>query len=460
MTGTRATTRGAVALVTSVAAHLGLAALALVVLRAPPPPQQRLPEQRISIVAQPVERVSATALPPPATGLPPAAAAGTLARSADPPRSQASAMALPATALAAVAAPPPTAARPAPAAPLAALPPPPAAIGIAPPAARLTAVMPPAATAAVAEAPGPALPASLPAAPRLAAAAPRAAPAPARALPAERQVATLAPAGPAGALDPVLAETIAAFMRPGDISASAAAIGAVRDGIDEILAGFPCSRLQTGFNPETGQLDLRGHVPDPALRPVVLAALAAGLGPGIPIAGDLLVLPRPQCQVLAGIEAVGLPQSTDQFTDPRVIGADAHVRAYRFAGGEDLMLDLTAPDYGAVLYVDYFDAEGRVIHLQPNEIVPARLQPAKSTLVVGRDSAGQPALHITVSPPFGQEIAVAFAASQPLFDGPRPLIESADHYLAELAAVVAAARTRDAGFKGEWVYFFIATGPG
>lgn len=451
--------RGAAGLAVSLVAHAALGGVALLMLRPVPVAQQSLPEQRISIVAQEVPRVAAPARPPAAPALPAAAAAAPLARNADPPRSRAEALPLAATALTALAAPPALAAAAPPPSPAAALPPPPALASLTPETPRLSGLPPGGENAAAVQPAAQALPAGRPDTSRLPASPPDAPAAPAQALPAERQTAQLAAPGAGGALDPVLAETIAAFMKPGDIAASDAAIGAVRDGIDEILAGFPCARLQTGFNPDTGQLDLRGHVPDPAMRPLVLAALAAGLGPGVPVAGDLLILPRPQCQILSGIEAVGLPQSTDQFTNPRVIGADAHVRAYHFGEGEDLVLDLTAPDYDAMLYVDYFDADGQVIHLQPNEIVPARMITAKSTLTVGRDHDGQPALHITVSPPFGQEIAVAFAASVPLFEAPRPLVEPAAAYLEELAKRVAAARAADPGFKGEWVYFFIATGP-
>ena len=57
--------------------------------------------------------------------------------------------------------------------------------------------------------------------------------------------------------------------------------------------------------------------------------------------------PRQQCGALAGIADVGLPQSQDQNTNPRLIGADAQARAYDYATGQTLVLDLAAPDYDA-----------------------------------------------------------------------------------------------------------------
>ena len=55
------------------------------------------------------------------------------------------------------------------------------------------------------------------------------------------------------------------------------------------------------------------------------------------------------------------------------------------------------------------------------------------------------------------EIAAAFASSIPLYEGLRPLQESAEPYLNFLQEQVAIARGENPSFKGEWVYFFIST---
>ena len=233
----------------------------------------------------------------------------------------------------------------------------------------------------------------------------------------------------------------------------------VRDGLSAALAAPPCSRLQTRYDPDTGTLELRGHVPEDALRAPLLAALRAQVGVGMPVADRMRILPSPVCGALSGIAAVGLPQSTEQETDPRIVGPDTHVRAYDYREGQRLVLDLAAPDYDAVVYVDYFAADGTVIHLEPNDTVPLRRVAADAPFRVGAGAPGRPALDLTVAPPFGQEIAVAFAASRPLYEGVRPVVEPAGPYLEFLAARVAAARAADPGFKGEWVYVFIATGP-
>jgi hypothetical protein len=140
-----------------------------------------------------------------------------------------------------------------------------------------------------------------------------------------------------------------------------------------------------------------------------------------------------------------------------LVGEDTHAREFRYTDGQQLILDLTAPDYDAYVYVDYFDAKGQVIHLSPNDSAPLTLAKAKSALRVGAERPGDPGLYITIGPPYGQEIAVAFAASQPLYDDTRPLVEAAEPYLKWMKVRVAEARAGNPEFKGEWVYFFVST---
>ncbi|NRB16300.1 MAG: DUF4384 domain-containing protein [Rhodobacteraceae bacterium] len=254
--------------------------------------------------------------------------------------------------------------------------------------------------------------------------------------------------------DPVSLAAFQSFMRPGDIATTEETL---RDGVAGILAAVPCSRLQVLFDPETASLALRGHLPEPGLRAPVLAALQAQMGADIHVSDQMKLLPRPQCGALAGISNVGLPQSTDQITNPLLIGTDTHARVLEYAGGDRMFFDLTAPDYDAYVYVDYFDAGGAVLHLTPNASVPLSLTPAQSRLRVGAKTAADIGLQITVGPPYGQEIAVAFAASHPLYPGVRPLSEEAADYLSWLSQRVTEARATYPGFKGEWVYFFVTT---
>lgn len=260
-----------------------------------------------------------------------------------------------------------------------------------------------------------------------------------------------------GAVDPVSLSAFQSFMEPGDLSGAAAE---VRDGITGVLSAVPCSRLRVEFDPTDNTLLVAGHVPEPELRAEVVSAMQAQMGTDIPVRENLLILPRPQCNALTGIAAVGLPQSTDQITNPLLVGENTHAREFRYTSGNPLVMTLQGADYDAYVYVDYFDADGNVLHLLPNQFTPLTLTQADSALQIGADrplAAGEPGLYIEIGPPFGQEIAVAFASSTPLYDGVRPLVESAEPYLEWLRDRIRNARARDPNFKGEWVYFLVTT---
>ncbi|MCB1340267.1 MAG: DUF4384 domain-containing protein [Pseudooceanicola sp.] len=242
-------------------------------------------------------------------------------------------------------------------------------------------------------------------------------------------------------------------MQPGDTAQG----DPLRDGLSSLLSQVPCSRLQVAFDPDTATLQLNGHIPEAGLAAPVLAALQSQMGSDIHVSDDIRILPRPQCGALSGIADVGLPQSNDQSTNPLLIGEASQARNLDFVKDQRLWFDLTAPEYDAYVYVDYFDADGNVIHLAPNDQVPLALSPRDTSLTVGTRLDTDTGLKIVIGPPYGQEIAVAFAASERLYDGERPLVEPAAPYLDFLKSRVAALRAQHEDFKGEWVYFFVTT---
>ena len=273
--------------------------------------------------------------------------------------------------------------------------------------------------------------------------------------PVTRQQAALALDGLGDIADPVSLAAVQAFLAPGAMPRA----DEIRNGLAGLLASVPCARLQVQFLPERGVVELHGHVPEPNAAAPVLAGLRAQLGTDLPVEPNLQVLPRPQCDVLSRIDALGLPQSTDQTLDSRLVGPETHAREFTFSEGEALVLELGAPVYDAYFYVDYFDAAGQVIHLVPNEFEPLRLAPAESLQAIGTRDPSQPGLHLRIAPPFGQEVVLAYAATRPLYEGLRPTVEPAEPYLAELSRLIDAAHAADPDFRGEWVYFLVVTRP-
>lgn len=275
--------------------------------------------------------------------------------------------------------------------------------------------------------------------------------------PADFAKAATAWAGADGQLDPQSLAAIQAFMRPSDLGRAGSNAGTVKDGIEGLLSNVPCARLQAAFVPETGALELRGHIPEEGLRGPVLAALQAQMGTSIPVADNMLILPRPQCGALAGLSNLGLPQSTEALDNPLIVGEDAHAVVYAYQQDDVFTFTMQAPEYDAYVYVDFFMADGNVLHLMPNEYLAMERRVADSVVQIGQDPCGDHPFCIKVAPPFGQEIAAAFASSVPLYDGLRPIVEPAEPYLAYMADRIAEARAADPEFKGEWVYFFITT---
>ncbi|MEM9814136.1 MAG: hypothetical protein AAF913_15885, partial [Pseudomonadota bacterium] len=258
--------------------------------------------------------------------------------------------------------------------------------------------------------------------------------------------------GGQGTVDPVSLAAVEAFMAPSDARGDRTA----REDIGDVLARVPCSRLRAEFDPDAGALRLRGHVPEDVLRGTLTTALSTHLGADIPVVDELRILPRPQCEIFDGIDEVGLPQSSEHLTNRRMVGPEGYARIYDLKDGDELMLDIGGADYGATLYVDYFDAAGDVLHLAPNDAVEPIFLEEEDTVRIG--GAGFP-LRMIVSPPYDREIVVVFAASAPLSDTLRPIREPAEEYLAWLQEQVARAREEDPTFKGEWSYFFVSTGP-
>ena len=202
--------------------------------------------------------------------------------------------------------------------------------------------------------------------------------------------------------------------------------------------------------------EIRGHTPDRETASQAVARVREAVGASIPVTGDLLLLPDPQCGVLDGMDNVGLPQSTDQADDPLVVGQAAQLRFQSFAEGASMVFELGAADYSGYLYIDYYDASGTVIHVTPSEAVPLRRLETGTQVSPGADGESGLGVRMVVAPPFGRDIVVSIVTTEPLFSAPRPQSESAAAYLGDLRAAVSAASARP-GYRGEWVYIVLET---
>ena len=80
-----------------------------------------------------------------------------------------------------------------------------------------------------------------------------------------------------------------------------------------------------------------------------------------------------------------------------------------YVEGEKLLLHVLA-DTDAYLQVDYYQADGQVVHLLPHALVDNRVQ-AGRIFTLGKP---EHMFQFNIAPPFGEEMLVVIASQQPL----------------------------------------------
>jgi eukaryotic-like serine/threonine-protein kinase len=112
--------------------------------------------------------------------------------------------------------------------------------------------------------------------------------------------------------------------------------------------------------------------------------------------------------------------------------------------GEQVRLRLVMPDFASRLRVDYLVHDGTVGHLYPQIADPALQITADAPRTFTPDETvnlSHPSW--TITPPYGTDMIIAIASSQPLFDRPRPSNgETADVYLRALQTALERAHQR------------------
>jgi hypothetical protein len=219
-----------------------------------------------------------------------------------------------------------------------------------------------------------------------------------------------------------------------------------------LLGQIECGRV-SGALDEDRALVLRGHVPSATDREALIGRLRSMSGIASVDATRLVELPKPHCGTVERLAGLGIPASSEQESDPSVLGPAAQSEILRFTNGQPVSFQLKSPDFPGYVYVDYYDAEGRVLHLMPNEFIPQRRLPPAQPFRIG-DQRG---LEMIVEPPFGLDLVVAIATSEPIFPRHRPTSEPADVYLRDLETALARARSGNRTFRSEYAYLFVLT---
>ena len=94
-----------------------------------------------------------------------------------------------------------------------------------------------------------------------------------------------------------------------------------------------------------------------------------------------------------------------------------------YSDKDNLLLEITTPDHDAYLYLDYYQTDGKVGHLEPAMNSTAAARPPGASEALGPWELG---------PPFGTDLIVALVTPEPLFDTPRYPVEEGEKYLSEI----------------------------
>ncbi len=209
------------------------------------------------------------------------------------------------------------------------------------------------------------------------------------------------------------------------------------EAVAQALRAVPCALVtveETG-----GRLLVSGTAAGETAEAAVREAVEAAAG-GWEHGFDLATADAQFCAPLAGVAAaldanrgVAVPLTAGLATPE---AATAEGSGPQLSSGDPLILEIKAPARPVRVQVDYFTTDGTVVHLLPNPSDSGTALAAGASRRLGDRADG--GRHWTVGPPYGSELLLTIATTEPLFPTPRPEQEPAADYLAALVEALAA----------------------
>lgn len=190
-------------------------------------------------------------------------------------------------------------------------------------------------------------------------------------------------------------------------------------GIRDTIGEFECFGLTRRL--KDGQFDgLSGYVSrheDLAALQNVISSHPEGVGAKL----EIDVRPWPQCEALSTFSS---PLAAAQGLEVTVLSDTFEPRS-TFRNEEEIVVEVTAPDFDAYIYVTYLPTSGDAVHFVKGGIGDGPVK-ANSVVRFGKDPK-QPRFYIQA--PFGDEMIVAIASRVPLFEEDFAIIEEERAYL-------------------------------
>ena len=188
-------------------------------------------------------------------------------------------------------------------------------------------------------------------------------------------------------------------------------------------AGYQCAALDVAVSPDR-EVRISGHLATPQEIDRLRRDIGAISGVG-PASFDVGVMGWPYCEVAAMLTPLTGQGMRDAPT-LALTSKELHI-------GDRLTVDVRAPGFDGYLYIDYFNAEGEVLHVFPSGRDRLNLRPSRNHFVLGCP----PMLTTyTLGGKPGRQLVSLVATSKPLFSDPRPEVEQARDYLANLSEAI------------------------
>jgi serine/threonine protein kinase len=204
--------------------------------------------------------------------------------------------------------------------------------------------------------------------------------------------------------------------------------------IKQTLKGYQCAAVTSDVG-DDGRVELDGLLSSEDDL-AVLQQATAGI-PGVLLSNHVAVSGATQCEAASLLRNTAT--SVNQPPGP-LLRFNHSNRTYR---GEDILIvDATAtPQFSGYLYVDYFDADGNVVHMLPTPPHAKNAMKAGETVTLGAPKEGGKtgARVYEISEPFGPALVTAISSPKPLFPPRVQEMESATSYLAVLNRALKAA---------------------
>lgn len=191
--------------------------------------------------------------------------------------------------------------------------------------------------------------------------------------------------------------------------------------INTSLLQFECSSLKAYVNDEEA-VSIKGHISHEEDL-LSLMDYMDTIKEASNVTYEVVSLGWPFCEVASILS----PHNRANIINDAGLQIDTSNHATQLYEGNELIVELSAPNFESFLYVDYYRSDGTVVHLHPSDHKINKPIAASTRMIIGNSGN-----RWQIQKPYGDNQIVVMASNQPLVKTKRPLQEPAQNYLSVL----------------------------